>query len=44
VTVVRESDRGRRAVRIVSISARDEQRMVRFSFVQQQRARIARDA
>jgi c-di-GMP-binding flagellar brake protein YcgR len=44
VTVVREADRGRRAVRIVSISARDEQRMVRFSFVQQQRARIARDA
>jgi len=44
VTVVRESDRGRRAVRIVSISARDEQRMVRFSFVQQQRARLARDA
>ena len=44
VTVVRESDRGRRAVRIMSISARDEQRMVRFSFVQQQRARIARDA
>jgi c-di-GMP-binding flagellar brake protein YcgR len=44
VTVVREADRCRRAVRIMSISARDEQRMVRFSFVQQQRARIARDA
>ena len=44
VTVVREPDRGRRAVRIMSISARDEQRMVRFSFAQQQRARIARDA
>jgi c-di-GMP-binding flagellar brake protein YcgR len=44
VTVVREADRGRRAVRIMSISARDEQRMVRFSFVQQQRGRIARDA
>jgi c-di-GMP-binding flagellar brake protein YcgR len=44
VTVVREADRGRRAVRIVSIGARDEQRIVRFSFVQQQRARIARDA
>jgi c-di-GMP-binding flagellar brake protein YcgR len=43
VTVVRESDRGRRAVRIASISARDEQRIVRFSFKQQQRARIARD-
>jgi c-di-GMP-binding flagellar brake protein YcgR len=43
VTVVRDGDRGRRAMRIASISARDEQRMVRFSFVQQQRARIARD-
>jgi len=44
VVVVRELDRGRRAVRIQSISARDEQRMVRFSFAQQQRARIAKDA
>jgi hypothetical protein len=44
VTVAREAERGRRGARIVSISARDEQRIVRFSFVQQQRARIARDA
>jgi c-di-GMP-binding flagellar brake protein YcgR len=44
VTVVREDASGTRAVRIASISARDEQRIVRFSFVQQQRARIARDA
>jgi c-di-GMP-binding flagellar brake protein YcgR len=44
VTVVREDPSGTRAVRIASISARDEQRIVRFSFVQQQRARIARDA
>jgi c-di-GMP-binding flagellar brake protein YcgR len=42
VTVVREELTGARAVRIASISARDEQRIVRFSFVQQQRARIAR--
>ena len=42
VTVVREEPTGARAVRIASISARDEQRIVRFSFVQQQRARIAR--
>jgi len=44
VTVVREDLAGARAVRIASISARDEQRIVRFSFVQQQRARIARGA
>jgi PilZ domain len=44
VTVVREDLSGARAVRIASISARDEQRIVRFSFVQQQRARIARGA
>jgi hypothetical protein len=44
VTVVREEATGARAVRIASISARDEQRIVRFSFVQQQRARIARGA
>jgi hypothetical protein len=44
VTVVREERTGARAVRIASISARDEQRIVRFSFVQQQRARIARGA
>jgi c-di-GMP-binding flagellar brake protein YcgR len=43
VTVVREDRSGTRAVRIASISARDEQRIVRFSFAQQQRARIARD-
>ena len=44
VTVVREELTGARAVRIASISARDEQRIVRFSFVQQQRDRIARGA
>jgi hypothetical protein len=44
VTVVREELTGPRAVRIASISARDEQRIVRFSFVQQQRARIAKGA
>jgi hypothetical protein len=44
VTVVREDLTGARAVRIASISARDEQRIVRFSFVQQQRARIAKGA
>jgi c-di-GMP-binding flagellar brake protein YcgR len=43
VTVVREDASGTRAVRIASISARDEQRIVRFSFTRQQRARIARD-
>jgi c-di-GMP-binding flagellar brake protein YcgR len=44
MTVVREDLSGARAVRIASISAGDEQRIVRFSFVQQQRARIARGA
>ena len=44
VTVVREDLTGARAVRIASISARDEQRIVRFSFVQQQRARVAKGA
>ena len=44
VTVVREDLTGARAVRIASVSARDEQRIVRFSFVQQQRARIAKGA
>jgi hypothetical protein len=44
VTVVREDLTGARAVRIASISARDEQRIVRFSFAQQQRARIAKGA
>jgi c-di-GMP-binding flagellar brake protein YcgR len=44
VTVVREDPAGTRAARIASISARDEQRIVRFSFArQQQRARLARD-
>jgi c-di-GMP-binding flagellar brake protein YcgR len=42
VTVVRADDSGSRAVRIASISARDEQRIVRFSFARQQRDRIAR--
>jgi c-di-GMP-binding flagellar brake protein YcgR len=44
VTVVREDPSGTRAVRIASISARDEQRIVRFSFARQQRARIAKGA
>jgi c-di-GMP-binding flagellar brake protein YcgR len=43
VTVVREDPAGTRAVRIASISARDEQRIVRFSFARQQRARLTRD-
>ena len=43
VTVVREDPDGGRAVRIQSISARDEQRIVRFSFARQQRARIMGD-
>jgi c-di-GMP-binding flagellar brake protein YcgR len=44
VTVVREDPSGTCAVRIASISARDEQRIVRFSFTrQQQQARIARE-
>jgi hypothetical protein len=41
VTVVREDPTGTRAVRIASIGARDEQRIVRFSFMQERRARIA---
>jgi c-di-GMP-binding flagellar brake protein YcgR len=44
VTVVREDPTGTRAVRIASIGARDEQRIVRFSFIQEQRARIARSS
>lgn len=43
VTVVRVAERGTRAVRIASVSARDEQRMVRFAFARERRARIARD-
>jgi c-di-GMP-binding flagellar brake protein YcgR len=43
VTVVRVADRGTRAVRIASVSARDEQRLVRFAFARERRARIARD-
>jgi c-di-GMP-binding flagellar brake protein YcgR len=44
VTVVRVAERGTRAVRIASVSARDEQRLVRFAFARERRARIARDA
>lgn len=44
VTVVREAERGVRAVRIASISGRDEQRIVRFAFARQQRARMVKDA
>jgi c-di-GMP-binding flagellar brake protein YcgR len=44
VTVVRVADRGTRAVRIASVSARDEQRLVRFAFARERKARIARDA
>jgi hypothetical protein len=43
VTVVREGDKGVRAVRIASITGRDEQRLVRFAYTRGQRARIARD-
>jgi c-di-GMP-binding flagellar brake protein YcgR len=43
VTVVRVAERGARAVRIASVSARDEQRLVRFAFARERRARIARD-
>ena len=43
VTVVREELTGARAVRIASISARDEQRIVRFSFARERRARMTRD-
>jgi c-di-GMP-binding flagellar brake protein YcgR len=42
VTVVRVAERGLRAVRIASISARDEQRIVRFSFARERRARMTR--
>jgi c-di-GMP-binding flagellar brake protein YcgR len=44
VTVVRVADRGIRAARIASVSARDEQRLVRFAFARERKARIARDA
>jgi c-di-GMP-binding flagellar brake protein YcgR len=44
VTVVRVAERGTRAVRIASVSARDEQRLVRFAFARERKARIARDA
>jgi c-di-GMP-binding flagellar brake protein YcgR len=43
VTVVRIAERNTRAVRIASISARDEQRIVRFAFARERQARIARD-
>ena len=43
VTVVRVAEHGLRAVRIASISARDEQRIVRFSFARERRARMTRD-
>jgi c-di-GMP-binding flagellar brake protein YcgR len=42
VTIVRDDASGARAVRIASISARDEQRIVQFSFARELRARIAR--
>jgi c-di-GMP-binding flagellar brake protein YcgR len=42
VTVVRADPSGTRAVRIASISARDEQRIVQFSFARERRARIAK--
>ena len=44
VTVAREELDGTRGVRIASISSRDEQRLVRFSFDRERRARIVRDA
>lgn len=43
VTVVRVAERGVRAVRIASVSARDERRLVRFAFARERQARIARD-
>jgi PilZ domain len=43
VTVVREEFDGTRGVRIASISGRDEQRLVRFSFDRERRARLTRD-
>ena len=44
VTVVRADASGARAVRIASIGARDEQRIVQFSFARERRARIARNS
>jgi hypothetical protein len=44
VTVVREDADGTRAVHIASISERDEQRLVRFSFARERRARAVREA
>jgi c-di-GMP-binding flagellar brake protein YcgR len=43
VTVVREQEDGTRGVHIASISARDEQRLVRFSFARERRARTVRE-
>jgi hypothetical protein len=43
VTVVRASEDGVRGVQIASITGRDEQRLVRFAYTREQRARIARD-
>jgi c-di-GMP-binding flagellar brake protein YcgR len=43
-TVVREEADGRRAVRLDSLAARDEQRLVRLAFAHQQRARTVREA
>jgi c-di-GMP-binding flagellar brake protein YcgR len=43
ITVVRVAERGLRAVRIASISARDEQRIVRFTFARERRARMTRE-
>jgi PilZ domain len=43
VTVTRLAERGVRAVRIASVSSRDEQRLVRFAFARERKARIARD-
>jgi PilZ domain len=44
VTVVREELDGTRGVHIASISGRDEQRLVRFSFTRERRARNVRGA
>ncbi|MEA2268789.1 MAG: hypothetical protein QOC64_1399 [Solirubrobacteraceae bacterium] len=43
VTVVREEPKGVRGVQIASVTGRDEQRLVRFAYTREQRARIARD-
>ncbi len=43
VEVTREGDRGARGVQMVSISSRDEQRIVRFAFARERRARLVRD-